>query len=352
RSRHRGSGCRSPRGPTHNSACLTALLLPLLLERSLPSFKKRLPIPLVTKRRLSVDHVQVIVPGRKSFIHELSGDLLPLLIGKSRESKLLTLGIRLAPYLLKHPVQLLLRFELFQFRETLLQHRVYSKPHWQGLEGGRRLLCSRTLRHPPLCQRSCPGGVGGLPHQRPLQGLLQRLIEVRVRSEESFNLKQRLKPLLKLSNLPLPLAQALGFSGVVVHAEVPLTPLPDLVDSDLFTIDLPKIRKRRLLRFLRSLFRRAVLRLLLSVSLLLRVLVFSFFLRVVVFQAESDPQVPLKALVDFTTEFLLVDVVRHVDPPNHSRCWVILKRRNPGSSQIGTPEFPHRTPASGSWYLV
>jgi len=83
---------------------LTALLLPLLLERSLPSFKKRLSIPLVTKRRLSVDHVQVIVLGRKSFIHELSGNLLPLLIGKSRESKLLTLGIRLAPYLLKHPV--------------------------------------------------------------------------------------------------------------------------------------------------------------------------------------------------------------------------------------------------------
>src|SRR5690606_40830671 len=138
----------------------------------------------------------------------------------------------------------------------------------------------------------------------------------------------------------------------IFHAEVSLTPLPDLVDSDLLTVDLPIIRKRRLLRFLRSLFRRAVLRLLLSVSLLLHVLIFSFFLRVVVFQAESDPQVPLKALVDFTTEFLLVDVVRQADPPNHSRCWVILKRRNPGSSQIGTPEFPHRTPASGSWYLV
>src|SRR5690606_17500086 len=182
RFRHRGSGSRSPRGPAHNSACLTALLLPLLLERSLPSFNKRLSIPLVTKRRLSVDHVQVIVLGRKSFIHELSGNLLPLLIGKSRESKFLTLSIRPAPYLLKHPVQLLLRFDLFQLRETLLQHRVYSKPHWQGLEGGRRLLCSRTLRHPPLCQRSCPGGVRGLPHQRPLQRLLQRLIEVRVRS--------------------------------------------------------------------------------------------------------------------------------------------------------------------------
>src|SRR5690606_33795772 len=122
-----------------------------------------------------------------------------------------------------------------------------SKPHWQGLEGGRRLLCSRTLRHLPLCQRSCPspGSVWGLPHQRPLQRLLQRLIEVGVRSEEPFNLKQRLKPLLKLSNLPLPLAQALGFSGVIVHAEVALAPLPDLVDSDLLTVDLPRIRKDR-----------------------------------------------------------------------------------------------------------
>src|SRR5690606_31118885 len=109
--------------------------------------------------------------------------------------------------------------------------------------------------------------------------LLQRLIEVRVRSEKSFNLKQRLKSLLKLSNLSLPLPQTLGFSGVVVHAEVAFTPLSDLVDSDLLTVDLPEIRKRRLLLFLRSLFRRAVLRLLLSLSLLLHALIFSFFLR-------------------------------------------------------------------------